>query len=184
MSMAVRSPTSLPRRSGGIPSARLPRTSIHETKLHRARTAHNAGRDRQHHRSRRGRRSRKWPRLDRLTNPHNVITAAGAHGAHRNPHGADRHHSGRGRKGSREAAGGHTILATGGRSFTPAFRSKYSKIAGPPLDVEVARLDAARLSRLARSMELTQELSAWQARKRKYDADPDVRENNAKDLDM
>jgi hypothetical protein len=62
--------------------------------------------------------------------------------------------------------------------------SKYSKIAGPPLDVEVARLDAARLSRLARSMELTQELSAWQARKRKYDADPDVRENNAKDLDM
>jgi hypothetical protein len=33
-------------------------------------------------------------------------------------------------------------------------------------------------------MELTQELSAWQARKRKYDADPDVRENNAKELDM
>jgi hypothetical protein len=62
--------------------------------------------------------------------------------------------------------------------------SKYSKIAGPPFDVEVERLDAARLSRLARAMGLTQELKVWQARKRKYDADPDVRENNAKDLEM
>ena len=62
--------------------------------------------------------------------------------------------------------------------------SKYSKIAGPPLDVEVERLDAARLSRLARSMGLTQELNAWQARKRKYDADPEVRDNNSKDLEM
>ena len=62
--------------------------------------------------------------------------------------------------------------------------SKYSKIAGPPLDLEVERLDAARLSRLARSMGLTQELNAWQARKRKYDADPDVREKKSQDLEM
>jgi hypothetical protein len=50
--------------------------------------------------------------------------------------------------------------------------------------VVTTSLDAARLSRLARSMGLTQELKAWQARKRKYDADPDVRENNSKDLEM
>jgi hypothetical protein len=62
--------------------------------------------------------------------------------------------------------------------------SKYSKIAGPPLDVEVERLDGARLNRLARSMGLTQELNAWRARKRKYAADPDVQENNSKDLEM
>jgi hypothetical protein len=62
--------------------------------------------------------------------------------------------------------------------------SKYSKIAGTPLDVEVERLDAARMSRLARSMGLTQELKAWQARRRKYDVDPDVRENISKDLEM
>jgi hypothetical protein len=62
--------------------------------------------------------------------------------------------------------------------------SKYSKIAGPPLELEVKRLDAARLRRLARSMGLTEELKAWQARKRKYDADSDVRENSSKNLEM
>jgi hypothetical protein len=62
--------------------------------------------------------------------------------------------------------------------------SKYSKIAGPPLDLEFERLGASRLRRLARSMELTEELKAWQAGKAKYDADPDVRENNSKNLEM
>jgi hypothetical protein len=57
--------------------------------------------------------------------------------------------------------------------------SPYSKIAGPPLDVEIERLDASRLRRLARSMELSEQFKAWQARKRKYDLDPDVRENTS-----
>lgn len=60
--------------------------------------------------------------------------------------------------------------------------SKYSKISGPSLDLEVERLDKRRLQRLARSMNLTEELKEWQSRKRKYDTDPDVRENNAQDL--
>jgi hypothetical protein len=59
--------------------------------------------------------------------------------------------------------------------------SPYSKIAGPPLDLEIDRLDAARLRRLARSMELVEELKAWQVRKKKYDADPDVKENSSKE---
>ena len=62
--------------------------------------------------------------------------------------------------------------------------SKYSKIAGPSLDLELGRLDAPRLRRLARSMGLTEELKAWQTQKRKYDADPDVRENSSKNLEM
>jgi hypothetical protein len=62
--------------------------------------------------------------------------------------------------------------------------SAYSKIAGPSLDLELGRLDAPRLRRLARSMGLTEELKAWQAQKRKYDADPDVRENSSRNLEM
>jgi hypothetical protein len=62
--------------------------------------------------------------------------------------------------------------------------SRYSKIAGPPLDLELERLDPSRLRRLARSMELTDALQAWQARKKKYDADQDVRENSSKTLEM
>ncbi len=62
--------------------------------------------------------------------------------------------------------------------------SKYSKIAGPPLDLELERLHASRLRRLARTMGLTEELAAWRARKRNYDADPDVRENISRDLEM
>jgi hypothetical protein len=62
--------------------------------------------------------------------------------------------------------------------------SKYSKIAGPPLDLELERLDKRRLQRLARSMNLTEELKKWQSQKRSYDADPDVRENSVKGLQM
>lgn len=47
--------------------------------------------------------------------------------------------------------------------------SPYSRIARPPLDVEMERLSGARLRRLARSMELTEELEAWQVRKKKFD---------------
>ena len=57
--------------------------------------------------------------------------------------------------------------------------SRYSKIAGPPLDLEVERLDASRLRRLARSMDLVEELKAWQVRKEKYEADQDVKENSS-----
>jgi hypothetical protein len=62
--------------------------------------------------------------------------------------------------------------------------SKYSKMAGPPLDLELERLVASRLRRLARTMGLTEELAAWRARKKNYDADPDVRENISTDLEM
>jgi hypothetical protein len=62
--------------------------------------------------------------------------------------------------------------------------SNYSKIAGPPLDLESESLDASRLRRLARSMNLTEELKVWQAQKRKYDADADVRENSSRDMEM
>lgn len=57
--------------------------------------------------------------------------------------------------------------------------SPYSKISGPPLDLEIERLDASRLRRLARSMELVEELKVWQVRKKAYDADPDVNENSS-----
>jgi pyridoxine 5'-phosphate synthase PdxJ len=59
--------------------------------------------------------------------------------------------------------------------------SRYSRIAGPPLDVELERLDGPRLRRLARSMELVEQLKAWQARKKHYDHDSDVRENASDD---
>lgn len=55
--------------------------------------------------------------------------------------------------------------------------SPYSKITGPPLDVEMERLDASRLRRLARSMGLSEAFKAWRARKRNYDLDPDVGQN-------
>jgi hypothetical protein len=56
---------------------------------------------------------------------------------------------------------------------------KYPEIAGPPLDLEIERLDTSRLRRLARSMNLVEELKVWQVRKRKYDADPDVKANSS-----
>ena len=59
--------------------------------------------------------------------------------------------------------------------------SRYTKIAGPPLDVEIERLSGPRLRRLAQSMELVEQLKAWQARKKRYDLDLDVRENASDD---
>jgi hypothetical protein len=63
-------------------------------------------------------------------------------------------------------------------------KSNYSKIAGPPLDLEFGQLDASRLNRLARSMGLVEELKAWRARKRKHDSDPSVIDNGSDDLEM
>jgi hypothetical protein len=60
--------------------------------------------------------------------------------------------------------------------------SPYSKITTPPLDLEIERLDASRLRRLARSMDLAEELKNWQVRKKKYDADSDAQANSLKDL--
>ena len=40
--------------------------------------------------------------------------------------------------------------------------SPYSRIAGPPFDVEFEQLSGSRLRRLASSMELTEELKVWQ----------------------
>lgn len=62
--------------------------------------------------------------------------------------------------------------------------SRYSKIAGPAFDLELERLGSSRLRRLASTMGLTEELAAWRARIRNYDADPDVRENISRDLEM
>jgi hypothetical protein len=62
--------------------------------------------------------------------------------------------------------------------------SRYSKIAGPPLDLELERLHASRLRRLARAMGLTEELADWRSRKRTHDTDPDVRANISRDLEM
>lgn len=39
--------------------------------------------------------------------------------------------------------------------------SSYSRIAGPPFDVEIERLSGARLRRLARSMDLIEPLGEW-----------------------
>lgn len=57
--------------------------------------------------------------------------------------------------------------------------SPFSKIAGPPLDIEIERLQTSRLRRLAQSMELVEQLKAWQSRKKEYDIDPDVKENSS-----
>ena len=49
----------------------------------------------------------------------------------------------------------------------------------PNRNLEIERLGTSRLRRLARSMDLVEELKAWQVRKRKYDADPDVKANSS-----
>ena len=55
--------------------------------------------------------------------------------------------------------------------------SPRTKLSGPPLDIDLDRLDTARLTRLSRRMNLASELKDYLARKRKYDRDPDVRAN-------
>lgn len=55
--------------------------------------------------------------------------------------------------------------------------SPRTKLSGPPLDIDLQRLDAARLTRLSKRMNLASELKDYLARKRKYDGDPNVRAN-------
>jgi hypothetical protein len=55
--------------------------------------------------------------------------------------------------------------------------SSRTKLAPPPLDIDLERLDMRRLKRLADGMQLSAQLKAYLARKRSYDEDPSVRAN-------
>jgi hypothetical protein len=55
--------------------------------------------------------------------------------------------------------------------------SPRTKISGPPLDIDLDKIDKRRLKRLADHMLLSKELLEYLARKRKYDRDPNVRAN-------
>jgi hypothetical protein len=55
--------------------------------------------------------------------------------------------------------------------------SPRTKLAPPPLDIDLERVDKRRLKRLAERMKLSKQLDEYLARKRKYDRDPSVRAN-------
>jgi len=55
--------------------------------------------------------------------------------------------------------------------------SPRTKLAFPPLDIDLERVDKSRLKRLADRMKLSKQLDEYLARKRKYDRDPSVRAN-------
>lgn len=55
--------------------------------------------------------------------------------------------------------------------------SPRTKLAPPPLDIDLQRLDKRRLRRLADGMKLSRQLQDYLARKRNYDEDPSVRAN-------
>lgn len=55
--------------------------------------------------------------------------------------------------------------------------SPRTKLAPPPLDINLERIDKHRLKRLADHMKLTQQLEGYLERKRRYDRDPNVRAN-------
>jgi hypothetical protein len=57
--------------------------------------------------------------------------------------------------------------------------SPRTKLAPPPLDIDVQRLNKRRLNRLADRMKLSRYLEEYLARKRKYDRDPSVRANTS-----
>lgn len=59
--------------------------------------------------------------------------------------------------------------------------SPRTKLAPPPLDIDVTRLDVARLKRLADRMQLSTQLQEYLVRKRHYDEDPSVRANASVD---
>lgn len=52
--------------------------------------------------------------------------------------------------------------------------SPRSPVQVPPLDLELERLDAKRLRRVAAAMAIGSHLDAWLQSKRRYDVDPDV----------
>jgi len=55
--------------------------------------------------------------------------------------------------------------------------SPRTKVSGPPLDIDLDRLNRPRLARLSKHMGLSSELKNYLARKRQYDKDPDVQAN-------
>jgi len=55
--------------------------------------------------------------------------------------------------------------------------SPRTKLAPPPLDIDLERIDKRRLKRLAERMKLSEQLDEYLARKRKHDRDPSVRAN-------
>lgn len=55
--------------------------------------------------------------------------------------------------------------------------SRWTRLAGPPLDIDSDLLDLRRLTRLAKQMELESELNAYLDSKRRYDRAADVRAN-------
>ena len=55
--------------------------------------------------------------------------------------------------------------------------SPRTKLAGPPLDIDLTKLNMPRLRRLAKMMGLGAALTEYQSRKARYDNDPDVRAN-------
>lgn len=55
--------------------------------------------------------------------------------------------------------------------------SRRTRVAGPPLDIELDLLNQPRLLRMAKRMDLAGELKAYVTRKRKYDRSPDVLAN-------
>ena len=57
--------------------------------------------------------------------------------------------------------------------------SPRTKLAGPPLDIDLRSLDLKRLGRLGIAMKLARELEEYLVRKRKYDRAPEVRASNA-----
>jgi hypothetical protein len=57
--------------------------------------------------------------------------------------------------------------------------SPRTKVAPPPLDIDLDEIDRRRLNRLADRMRLSKQLDQYLSRKRKYDGDPGVRANAA-----
>lgn len=55
--------------------------------------------------------------------------------------------------------------------------SPRTKLSGPPLDIEIGKLDMPRLRRLAKAMGLGTALAGYLLRKTDYDNDPDVQAN-------
>jgi len=55
--------------------------------------------------------------------------------------------------------------------------SPRTRLAHPPLDIDLERIDKRRLKRLADWMKLSKHLAEYLARKRRYDQDPSVRAN-------
>jgi hypothetical protein len=55
--------------------------------------------------------------------------------------------------------------------------SRRTKLAPPPLDIDLERIDKRRLKRLADCMKVARQLDEYLARKQQYDRDPSVRAN-------